>query len=180
MVGSRPATRGRTVLYPIGRAHYTHSTFMQGGVRAALYRAFGDGHVNLVLGAGGFIGQRLIAELAAAGRPVRGLVRDEAAAHSIEGRGALAIRGDLMTGEGIAEAFGGVRVVYYLVHSLRSGSGFASRDALAAERAIDAARAAGVMRIVYVGGLGSRQEAYSLHLRSRFDVERRIRSAGLP
>jgi uncharacterized protein YbjT (DUF2867 family) len=136
--------------------------------------------VDLVLGAGGFVGLRLVKALAAAGRPVRGFVRGEAAAGTVQRLGGVPARGDLLTGEGVAEAFRDARCVYYLVHSLRGGPGFPERDARAGAHAVAAAREAGAARIVYAGGLGAREGAFSLHLRSRYGVEEQIRGSGVP
>lgn len=135
--------------------------------------------VDLVLGGGGFVGLRLVRALAAAGRTVRGLVRSEAAAQEVSARGGETAIGDLVTGEGLDVAFDGAETVYYLVHSLRCGPGYPQRDARAIEHALDAARRAGARRVVYVGGLGAREEAYSPHLRSRYLVEARIRESGI-
>ena len=69
--------------------------------------------------------------------------------------GVEVIRGDAVTGAGLDEALSGIDVAYYLIHSMEPGAdGFAQRDQRrrAAVRAT-AAAAAGVRRIVYLGGL---------------------------
>ncbi|HVC85619.1 MAG TPA: NAD(P)H-binding protein [Solirubrobacteraceae bacterium] len=85
------------------------------------------------------------------------------------------IRGDALTGEGLERALDGVEVAYYLIHSMEPAAlpGFAERDRVAAQRFAAAASAAGVRRIVYLGGLRSGQAAVaSAHLVSRGEVER--------
>ena len=58
-----------------------------------------------------------------------------------------------MNPESLGAAFEGVDLVYYLVHSMASGTDFPERDRRAAENARRTAEAAGVERIVYLGGL---------------------------
>jgi uncharacterized protein YbjT (DUF2867 family) len=119
----------------------------------------------LVTGASGFVGSLLVPQLQAQGHSVRALGRDPARVE-----GALAhtrgrerrlqveiVRGDALTGAGLALALRDVEVAYYLIHSIertRAGvAGYAERDRMAAESFAAAAAAAGVRRIVYLGGL---------------------------
>jgi uncharacterized protein YbjT (DUF2867 family) len=126
----------------------------------------------LLTGASGYVGGQLAPVLAARDDELRCLMRrpDDAALPS----GARAVRGDALSGDGLADALDGVDLAYYLIHSMgRGGStaGFAERDRRAAETFGAAAEAAGVRRIVYLGGLGSPSaEAPSEHLRSREEV----------
>jgi uncharacterized protein YbjT (DUF2867 family) len=86
--------------------------------------------------------------------------------------------GDLVAGTGLREALEGVKVAYYLVHSMApspNGAGFMDLDRRAAENFADAAQAAGVKRIVYLGGLLPPRDSdhpLSQHLTSRLEVER--------
>jgi uncharacterized protein YbjT (DUF2867 family) len=84
------------------------------------------------------------------------------------------IRGDALTGEGLERALDGVEVAYYLIHSMEPAAipGFAERDRTAAQRFAAAAAAAGVRRIVYLGGLRPNEAGESAHLASRGEVER--------
>ncbi|MEA2331415.1 MAG: hypothetical protein QOH58_1553 [Thermoleophilaceae bacterium] len=131
--------------------------------------------MELVTGATGYVGTRLVRRLAGEGRPVRALARRperlEALA-SVE-----PARADLLTGAGLAAALDGVSTAYYLVHSMdavagTNGDGFADRDRRAAERFAGAAAAAGVERIVYLGGIAPAGTPPSPHLDSRLEVER--------
>ncbi len=88
------------------------------------------------------------------------------------------VRGDVLTGEGLAAALEGVEVAYYLIHSMESGPtdtpsprGFAERERLAASTFAAYAQRAGVERIVYLGGLLPRSGSTSPHLASRAEVE---------
>jgi uncharacterized protein YbjT (DUF2867 family) len=66
------------------------------------------------------------------------------------------------------------------VHSLGAGESFEERDRQAARNFGEAARAAGVRRIVYLGGLGDEAEGLSPHLRSRRETGEALRAAGPP
>ncbi|HYP48049.1 MAG TPA: NAD(P)H-binding protein [Thermoleophilaceae bacterium] len=133
--------------------------------------------MELVTGATGYVGGRLLGRLVSAGRPVRALARRPERVS-----GAPAVRGDLLSGAGLAEALEGCTTAYYLVHSMEAagnGNGdFASRDRLAAENFVAAAQAAGLERIVYLGGIAPAAHL-SPHLRSRLEVEE-ILLAGVP
>ena len=63
-------------------------------------------------------------------------------------------RGDAVSGQGLDDALDGVATAYYLIHSMGAGAGdFAQRDRRAACNFGDSARAAGVKRVIYLGGL---------------------------
>jgi uncharacterized protein YbjT (DUF2867 family) len=136
--------------------------------------------VYLVLGAGGFVGRRLVSALAERGERVRGLVRSEPAAALVRRLGGEPIVGDLLVPSTLESAFAGATCVYYLVHGMAGGRGFELRDAAAIENAVQAARTCELTRFVYVSGLGAASNVESLHLRSRFAVEERLRRSELP
>lgn len=132
--------------------------------------------MELVTGATGYVGGRLVERLLAEDRPVRALARDPG---RVEPRpGLQAVGGDVVTGKGIRAALEGCSVAYYLVHSMEAAGDddFASRDRRAAEAFAAAACAAGVERIVYLGGIapagGPGGPELSSHLGSRLEVER--------
>jgi len=75
----------------------------------------------------------------------------------------------------------GCAAAYYLVHSMGvSGDEYALRDRRLASNFARAAEAAGVGRLVYLGGLGELGEGLSEHLASRREVERLLGSTGVP
>ena len=74
----------------------------------------------------------------------------------------------------------GVDTAYYLVHSMGSTESFEEQDRAAAQNFADAAREAGIGRIIYLGGLGHSAEKLSAHLRSRHEVGDILRSTSVP
>ena len=134
----------------------------------------------LVTGATGYIGGRLVPHLLDAGYRVRVLVRDPA---RLQGRSWLrrveVVAADILDVATDQTALAGVGVAYYLVHAMAGGVGFAERDARAARIFGDAARARGVRRIVYLGGLGDPSADLSLHLRSRQETGDALRASGV-
>jgi uncharacterized protein YbjT (DUF2867 family) len=128
----------------------------------------------LVTGASGFIGQRLTKALLAAGFQPRCLIRRDCALPA----GAVAVHGDLLAPETLPAAMDGIDTAYYLVHSMAGGrSGFEERDRQAAENFVTAATAAGVRRVIYLGGLGETGKGLSGHLQSRLEVGTMLRAA---
>jgi uncharacterized protein YbjT (DUF2867 family) len=158
--------------------HTPSCTSGQGGVRSSGHRVGKDWRVELVTGATGYIGGRLLDRLAREGREVRALARDPS--RIAERPGVEAVRGDVLSGEGLEEALSGCSTAYYLVHSMEAGDdGFESRDRRGARNFVAAARAAGLDRAVYLGGVVPPGGPRSAHLRSRLEVEE-ILLAGLP
>jgi len=135
----------------------------------------------LVTGATGYIGGRLAPRLLEAGYRVRVLARDPS---RLQGREWLyqveVARGDVLKAETLPAAMAGVDVAYYLVHSMSDTADFHQRDLAAARNFAEAARAAGVQRIIYLGGLGDPNADLSHHLRSRQATGQALREAGVP
>jgi uncharacterized protein YbjT (DUF2867 family) len=130
----------------------------------------GDRRKTVVLtGATGYVGGQLLPRLLAAGHTVRCIVRTPE--HAGLPDGAEVVQGDVLEGTGLAEALEGADIAYYLVHSMGgSEADFAERDRRGAGNFGDAARDAGVARIVYLGGLEGGAGDASEHLRSRHEV----------
>ncbi|WP_412752676.1 SDR family oxidoreductase [Krasilnikovia sp. M28-CT-15] len=150
----------------------------------------------LVTGATGYIGGRLAPRLVEAGHTVRCLARDPRRLRDVPWAGAVEIvQGDLVRPETLPAAFADVDVAYFLVHSLGQRD-FERRDRQAAAHFAEAARAAGVRRIVYLGGPEPTAAApdrspntdtgrtagrgSSAHLRSRAEVAGILLSSGVP
>ncbi|TVQ44330.1 MAG: SDR family oxidoreductase [Gammaproteobacteria bacterium] len=136
--------------------------------------------MDLVFGASGYIGGQLVPRLVAAGRSVRAAARNPAAFAERPGwEGVETIAADALAPESLPAALAGIDVAYYLVHSMGAGREFGKLDLECAENFAAAAAAAGVRRIVYLGGLVP-EEARSEHLRSRAQTGERLRAGGVP
>jgi len=133
----------------------------------------------LLTGATGYVGGVLLPELERRGHVVRCLARRPQKLEGRTGPTTEVIAGDASDPAVLARACAGIDVAYWLVHSMESGVDFERADRLAAERFAEAAKAAGVKRIVYLGGLGADDDALSAHLRSRHEVGAILRASGL-
>jgi len=120
----------------------------------------------LVTGATGFVGSHLCRALAEADHEVRAMTRRP---DSYDGPGS-AVAGDVDDAETLGTALDGCEAAYYLVHSLAS-TDFTERDRGGAEAFGDAAAAAGLRQVIYLGGLGDDDDDLSEHLSSRREVE---------
>ena len=134
----------------------------------------------VVTGATGYIGGRLAPRLAAEGHEVRCVVRTPEKMRDVPwARQVEIVRGDVLDEESMHAACRGADVLYYLVHSL-SESGFAAVDRQAAMISAQAAREAGVSRIVYLGGMHPEGVELSEHLASRAEVGEIFLRSGVP
>lgn len=138
----------------------------------------------LVTGATGYVGGRLVPALLERGYPVRCLVREPRKVADRPWRhapGVEVVRGDLEDTAALTDAMRGCCAAYYLVHSMiADGSDYRSRDRQLASRFAAAAAAAGLPRIVYLGGLGEMGDDLSEHLTSRREVEAELGATGVP
>jgi len=135
----------------------------------------------LVTGATGYIGGRLVPRLLEAGYRVRCMVRDAA---RLKGRPwseqVEILEGDPNRPETLPAAMNDVRAAFYFIHSLTDTPEYRERDRKVARVFAGAAKAAGVERILYLGGLGDPAAQLSTHLRSRQETGDALREAGLP
>lgn len=134
-----------------------------------------------VLGAGGFIGRALI-------QPQNGIdwIAVQRSEPNAQVRAIAEWRScELLDSVQAEFALAGVDTLVYLVHSMAprgielQGS-FEDIDALIALNVAEAARAQGVKKIIYLGGLEPNQGVPSRHLQSRMEVESILRTAGCP
>jgi uncharacterized protein YbjT (DUF2867 family) len=140
----------------------------------------GQPHI-LIAGATGYVGQRLLKRLLALGPMVRILVRKpERLSPGVHGKRLEIWQGDVLDVHSLKGALEGIAITYYLIHSMHAGEGFAARDRLAAANFGRAAKAAGVQRIIYLGGLGDSETDLSDHLRSRQETGDVLRRSGVP
>jgi uncharacterized protein YbjT (DUF2867 family) len=109
---------------------------------------------------------------------VRALARHPDASPELAEMGCDLLKADVLEPETLGPALEGIDVAYYLVHSMGRGSDgdFAERDRSGAENFAAAAAAAGVRRIVYLGGLGEGSD----HLASRHATAETLRAGTVP
>ena len=133
----------------------------------------------LLTGATGYVGGRLLKALEVGGHRVRCLARRPEFLRARVAGTTEVIQGDVLDPPSLANALDGVHTAYYLVHSMGSTGAFEDEDRQAARNFATATRAAGVQRLIYLGGLGDREEALSPHLRSRHEVGDILRESGI-
>lgn len=131
-----------------------------------------------VAGATGYIGGKLCERLREQGLEVRALARKPDRAAELGAIGCEVVEADVLEEATLGPALAGVEVAYYLVHSMGRGSdgNFAARDKEGAANFAAAAAAAGVGRVVYLGGLGEG----SAHLASRHATAEILRAGEVP
>ncbi|MBM3263310.1 MAG: SDR family oxidoreductase [candidate division Zixibacteria bacterium] len=134
----------------------------------------------LVTGATGYVGGRLLPLLVQDGCRMRCLARQPERLSSGVPTGVEVVAGDVLDAASLSAAMQGVETAYYLVHSMGTTGDFEEQDRLAADNFASAAAAAGVQRIIYLGGLGEDETELSAHLRSRHEVGERLRAHGVP
>ncbi len=135
----------------------------------------------LVTGATGYIGGRLVPRLLAEGMVVRTMTRDAGRLRDVPWAAEVqVVQADALQPETLPEALAGVDVAYYLVHRIGAGGEFEEEDRRAARSFGEAAKAAGVGRIVYLGGLVPPTEELSPHLASRAEVGQLLLDSGVP
>lgn len=134
----------------------------------------------LVTGATGYVGGRLRGRLERLGFRVRCLARDPERLSRRVDPATEVVTGDVLDADSLVPAMAGVDTAYYLVHSMGSRQGFEELDRRAAENFGQAAKKAGVRRVIYLGGLAEDSDDLSPHLRSRHEVGRILRECGVP
>lgn len=133
-------------------------------------------------GSTGYVGSRLVGALHRAGHEVVAVGRDLDKLRALDwpedvGRVEMDVHDPESCRQALA-ASGHVDVLYYLVHSV-GGDDFAERDVESARAVADASVAAGVGRLVYLGGLVPDGEELSEHLDSRADVGQALTDTGI-
>lgn len=134
----------------------------------------------LVTGATGFIGSRLVSVLSSSGYTVKGLSRKKLS----DTKNVKYVQADVFNLDQVKSAMCGIDIAYYLLHSMEGNKSewqeFASRERIQAQNFLHAATAAGVKRIIYLGGLVNDSLELSPHMRSRKEVGEILASGNIP
>ena len=138
-----------------------------------------EGRRFLLTGASGYVGGLLLKRLEAANHKVRCLSREPSKMEPVGPNTDLA-QGDVLDPATLASAMSEVDIAVYLVHSMGFSEDFREADRRAAQNFGEAAKKAGVQRIIYLGGLGQESDPkLSPHLRSRHEVGEILRNSGV-
>jgi uncharacterized protein YbjT (DUF2867 family) len=132
---------------------------------------------TLVTGVSGYVGAALVPRLLDAGHSVRGFARSRERVAAAGLHLDDLVLGDATTGAGLDRALDGIDVAYYLIHSMEGPAEFVDVERRQGEQFAAAAGAAGVRRIVYLGGLLPHDGSLSRHLASRLAVEQALLDA---
>lgn len=133
----------------------------------------------LLTGSTGYVGGRLIPLLETRDVALRCLARNPEKLRSHVNARTEVVQGDVLNPASLERAMKGVVTAYYLVHQMKSSVDFERQDRQAAQNFAQAARQAGILRIIYLGGLGEDEGKLSPHLRSRHEVGRVLRESGV-
>lgn len=137
-----------------------------------------DGIV-LLTGATGYVGGRLLSLLEARDTLVRCLARNPEKLRPKTAPTTDIIQGDVLDRAALDRAMQGIHTAFYLVHLMSGSKDFEKEDRQAAQNFAEAAKTAGVQRIIYLGGLGEEGPGLSPHLRSRHEVGEILRNSGV-
>lgn len=133
----------------------------------------------LLTGATGFVGRHVYPALVAAGCEVRCASRNPDRARSLlPDRDWVAI--DVESEDSARAALDGCDAALYLVHDVGHGADYPEHEACGARAFSAAASAAGVERIVYLGGALPEGESCSKHLASRRTTGEILRAGAVP
>ena len=139
-----------------------------------------DNRLILLTGATGYVGGRLLKMLELRGFRIRCMARNPEILIPRVAPSTQVVKGNVLDLNSLQVALKGVSVAYYLVHSMGSEGSFEENDRKAAHNFGKIAKAAGVERIIYLGGLGNEEEDLSPHLSSRQEVGKILRQYSVP
>lgn len=123
----------------------------------------------LLTGSTGYIGRRLKQKLLNDENiELSLLVRNKKSVSSLN-KNIKIIEGDTFNKDSLREALKNIEIAYYLIHSL-SNENYKDLDKISAQNFLEIANECGVKRIIYLGGLGVKNENTSEHLLSRIET----------
>lgn len=134
----------------------------------------------LITGASGYVGGRLVQALSGYPLNLRCAYRRRKPLELVQQDGVEVVQADIDNTSDLHKVLQNIDVAYYLIHGLGDGTdSFVKKDRERAESFATAAKAAGVRRIIYLGGLAE-EPSPSKHLASRHEVGRILRESSIP
>lgn len=134
----------------------------------------------VVLGASGYIGQRLVNALSQQGHEVRAVARHLSRLQKLQLPGVSCHEIDLYWPAALAELLAGVDTLYFLVHSMGESGDFVAHERQIALNVRDALREAPVKQVIFLSSLQARERTDSDHLLARGHTGELLRSSGVP
>ena len=141
---------------------------------------FKKNNLILLTGPTGYVGGRLLKVLEENQFRLRCLARQPELLRPRVDSKTDVVKADVLDRNSLFSAMHGVKIAFYLVHSMGSAESFEENDRIAAQNFGEIAKEAGVERIIYLGGLGNEKEVLSSHLRSRQEVGYILRASNVP
>ncbi len=139
----------------------------------------------LVTGGAGFCGSRIVTLLASEGVSTRALVRrPEQARGRLPAQGVEIVTGDTTDPESLEGAVAGVETIIhtaFITAERKQGPGvnYQATNVGGTANLVAAARAAGVRRIVVLGGLGTKPDKPGSYMQGRFQADQAVKQSGL-
>lgn len=138
-----------------------------------------------VVGSTGFVGWHLVRRLATLGKPVRAVARDTAKASGMFPAGVDLARADLLDAQTLVRAFDEVETVVHCAaitadHKESYRGEYRRVHVDGTRNLVEAAKTAGVGRIVLLNGLGTRPAASGSYMQTRWEMGEAVRTSGLP
>ncbi len=139
----------------------------------------------LVTGAAGFAGSRIIARLVEQGAQPRALVRSATQALArLPQQGVEIVIGDTTKPETLSAAVAGVETIVhcaFVTADRKQGPGvnYYATNVTGTRYLVAAAKAAGVKRIVELGGLGTQSSTPTSYMETRYQADEAIKTSGL-
>jgi len=135
----------------------------------------------LVTGGTGFVGSHLIKRLASERIQTRCLARKTSAIEKLKELGIEVAYGDVLDKESLKKAVEDVETVIHLVGIIveKKGATFEIIHTQGTKNLVDASKAAGVQRFIYISAMGARENARSRYHKTKWEAERAVINNGM-
>ncbi|WP_086871859.1 SDR family oxidoreductase [Kosakonia pseudosacchari] len=134
----------------------------------------------LVLGASGYIGQRLVEALSQQGHQIKAVARNLTRLQKQQLPGVSCHRVDLWWPQELPALLTDVDTLYYLVHSMGEGGDFVAHERQIALNVRDALQGSSVKQLIFLSSLQAKGATHSDHLLARQYTGDLLRAAGIP